>query len=265
MPKIGLWHMLGNCTALGALAASGCDFVGLDAQHGVMGVTELATCLQVLAARGVSSIVRVMSAEDPLYSHALDFGAGAVLVPMLRGGGDVEDAVLRSRLQPSGTRSVVGEAFNGPGSRHWCSGAKSDGTAIWGMLETREAVDKLEEIVAVEGLGGLFIGPSDLALAYGLSPGSVEAKGLIDSIGGTLVGLARAAGLATGIFVRESGDVPRAVAAGFGYVVVGSDLGCLERWAALEVSASRANNSKGVMATVREQGGDGRANGQEGG
>lgn len=245
MPKIGLWSMLGNCTALGALAASGPDFVGIDAQHGVVGVSELATCLQVLAARGVPSIVRVMSARDPLFAHALDFGAGAVLVPMVRAAGDLEEALLRSRLQPAGRRSVVGETFNGPAERHWFPGAERGASAIWGMLETREAVANLEEIVAVDKLGGLLIGPSDLALAHGLVPGSTEAVELVASVGKALVDLARGPGLATGLFVRESADVPGAAAAGFGYVVVGSDLGWLERWAAQEVSASRGDRPMG--------------------
>jgi 4-hydroxy-2-oxoheptanedioate aldolase len=245
MPKIGLWSMLGNCTVLGALAASGCDFVGLDAQHGVVGVSELAACLQVLAARGVPSIVRVMSTGDPLFAHALDFGAGAVLVPMVRGAGDLEDAVLRSRLQPSGTRSVVGETFNGSGNWPWGSEAESGGTTIWGMLETCEAVEHLEEILAVDGLGGLFMGPSDLALAHGLVPGSVEAVELVVSVGKTLVDMAEGAGRATGLFVKESAEVAGAAAAGFGYVVVGSDLGWLERRAAEQLLEARASRPVG--------------------
>lgn len=258
MAKIGFWSMLGNTMALGALAASGCDFVGLDAQHGVIGVGELAAGLQVLGARGVSSIVRVISAEDPLFAHALDFGAGAILVPMVRGPADLEEAVRRSRLQPAGTRSVVGERFNGSGVGLWDEGpqgAEGTGTGIWGMLETREAAEKLDEIARVEGLGGLFVGPSDLALAYGMQPGSKEAESLSASIGRRVVDLAKRWQWLPGIFVGEGTHVGEAAAAGFERVVVGSDLGWLERLAEEQVRAARKGDVRCTSGGAGSPGG----------
>lgn len=231
--------MLGNLTALGALAGSGCDFVGIDAQHGVVGPPELAAGLQFLGARGLPAIVRVMSHEDPLLAHALDFGAGAVLIPMVTQPQDLTRAVNRTHLQPRGTRSVVGERYSQPATGLWDQHGDHGAPRVLGMLETREAVEGLEEFASVEGLGGFFVGPSDLALAYGMQPGSEQARALIEETTKKLIDVATRSEWATGIFVGKGTQVGQAREAGFDYAVVGSDLGWLERFASQEIETGR--------------------------
>lgn len=121
-----------------------------DAQHGVVALSELAAGLRLLGARGVSAIRRVMSHDDPLLANALDFGGGAVVIPMV--------------TQAQGlTRSVKGTQLATEfGDQEGDQGAAQ----VFGMLERREAVERSEDFETVEGLGGFFLGPSDLALAW---------------------------------------------------------------------------------------------------
>lgn len=243
MAQIGVWSILGDVTSVATLGICGSDFVGLDAQHGLIGVSELSQLMAVLAAARKPTVVRVPSVFDSLFSHALDFGASAVVVPMVYEAGDLEEAIRKSRLQPGGTRSAVSERFGKPYAIRSGEDTQTWHRCIWGMLETRQAVETMETLVKIDGLGGLFVGPTDLALAYDMDPASADGISLVESVGRTLISLGRDNGVSSGIFVHDGRQAVKAAAMGYDVIVVGSDLAWLERSSTEEVLLARGKIS----------------------
>ena len=115
--------------------------------------------LQAIAGGGSVPLVRV-AANDPFaIGQALDLGAAGVIVPMVSSGEEAARAVAACRYQPEGIRSV-GALRAGAGERPLCLV----------MIETREGLERAEEIAGTAGLDGIYVGPSDLALSLGLQP-----------------------------------------------------------------------------------------------
>ena len=166
MARFGSWSTLPSSLAVEALARSGTDFVGLDAQHGALGFDDLVGAIQLLDVLGVESLVRLSELELALIPRVLDFGASGVIVAMVERPETARLAVERARYQPEGTRSYGGRRF---GLSPEPDDLREAQPAVWAMVETRAALDRLDEIAAVPGLTGLFVGPVDLALALGVT------------------------------------------------------------------------------------------------
>lgn len=166
MTRFGAWSTLPSSLAVEALGRSGAEFVGLDAQHGAHDFHDLAQAIQLLDVLGVESLVRLSELDLALIPRVLDFGASGVIVAMVERPETARLAVDFARYQPEGTRSYGGR-------RHGLSPEPDDlrevRPAVWTMVETRDALDRLDEIAAVPGITGLFLGPVDLALAVGVT------------------------------------------------------------------------------------------------
>jgi 4-hydroxy-2-oxoheptanedioate aldolase len=150
----------------------GFDYVRIDAEHGPM---EVETCqLMVRAAEtaGVTPIIRLPYPDPRLINRYLDTGAMGVLVPHLNSRARAEAIVAGAKYHPlgsrgagSGTRAAdFGLRLSAPQYAEWANAE----TIVLGILEDKEAVDNLPEILQVEGLYGLVIGPSDLSQSLGM-------------------------------------------------------------------------------------------------
>jgi 4-hydroxy-2-oxoheptanedioate aldolase len=248
--------MTGAPLAVEALGRSGVDFVGLDLQHGAFDYAEAAAGIQLLDALGVPAFVRVSHLDLPLLPRVLDMGASGVIVAMVEDAATVERAVKASRYQPWGDRSYGGQRY---GMRPEPADLADVRPEIFAMVETRGALDAVEEIARVPGLAGLFVGPVDLALAVGedaslsgeltsvyVAPkqGASVAHPLEQAEGhpwrlalARIRDAARAAGIEAGMFAVGGADAAYWGAFGFDRVVVASDVallrGALEREVAL--------------------------------
>ncbi len=142
------------------------DFVCFDAQHGDADGVLSATSFTALEGFGVGGLVRVAKNEPESIGRFLDMGAHGVMVPMVNDAKDAERAVGACRYAPSGTRSF--------GMRTPRIDSMSDGyqpvCAV--QIETVEAVENVREIAAVDGVDWLYVGPADLGLSMGGSPGN---------------------------------------------------------------------------------------------
>jgi 2-keto-3-deoxy-L-rhamnonate aldolase RhmA len=150
----------------------GFDYVRIDAEHGPM---EVETCEQMVRAAeavGVTPIIRMPYPDPLLINRYLDTGAMGVLCPHLNSRARAEAIVAGAKYHPmghrgagSGTRAAdYGLRLSAPQYAEW---ANSE-TIVMGILEDKEAVDNLPEILQVEGLYALVIGPSDLSQSLGL-------------------------------------------------------------------------------------------------
>ena len=250
MTRFGVWSMLPNAEAIEALAStSRADFVGVDGQHGAHGFRDIVDAIRLLDLLGVESLVRISELELELIPRFLDFGAAGVIVAMVDDAEVTRRVVSLARYQPEGLRSYGGRRY---GLSAEPDSLRTVKPAVYVMVETAKALDNLEEIAAVPGLTGLFVGPVDLALALG-GDGKVVRR-LSETAAGVgaaappedagleedwRVALARvrdvahAAGLEAGMFSIGGIDAAHWAAAGFDRVVVSSDIALLRLGARL--------------------------------
>ena len=148
----GVWSRLPAATAE-LFARSGPDYVVFDLQHGALDEADLPGVAAAVVAAGAVPLVRTRSAHVADIGRPLDLGAHGVFVPNVRGAGHVREVVGACRYAPSGTRSA-GRLSGG-----------SDDPLVMIVLETAEALDDLDAVLAVDGLDGIYVGPTDLSLS----------------------------------------------------------------------------------------------------
>ena len=148
----------------------GFDFIIIDCQHGLISYDSMVSMLQATSRTAVAPIVRVNRADAASIGACLDAGAAGVIVPMVNGPADALAAVAACRYPPLGSRSwgPVRSSMILPGDAN-----KVNGDVLCVILiETRDALESIEEIVACPGIDAVFIGTADLALSMGLPIGA---------------------------------------------------------------------------------------------
>jgi 4-hydroxy-2-oxoheptanedioate aldolase len=170
-PAIGTWLSLGSPNVAEILARSGLDWLLIDAQHSAIGPAEVLDLVRTVAAGGASPVVRVASADGQLIGQALDSGAHGVMVPMVADPETAMRVVSVAAYPPKGERSIGG--FRG---QFGFALSRSDYLVSGGQpliaiqIENREGLDRVDEILSVDGLDVCFVGPQDLAASLGLQP-----------------------------------------------------------------------------------------------
>jgi 4-hydroxy-2-oxoheptanedioate aldolase len=159
----GAWCTIPSTWTAELAARSGHDWVCVDTQHGLIGYDLMLPMLQAIAAGGVPSFVRVPWNEPGTIMKALDAGAGGVIVPMVNSVDEARAAVGACRYPPNGFRSM------GPTRARVVDDSWRDPICVV-MIETVEAVDRVDDILAVPGIDAVFVGPNDLAVSAGLEP-----------------------------------------------------------------------------------------------
>lgn len=236
-PAFGLWAALPASITAEMAGGAGYDYVCVDLQHGLSDEWTMVSMLQAAAAGRTTPLVRPAWNEPGLIMRALDLGAAGVIVPLVGSREEAERAVAACRYPPQGTRSY------GPSRAELVIGSSAPadlaaGALCFVMIETAEGLDRVEEIAATPGLDGLYIGPSDLSLALGLTPG-VGGDALETAIA-RVRETARRHGLIAGMHCR-TGDAARTRAAeGFQLVTVAVDSSLLKSTLASELSAARS-------------------------
>jgi 4-hydroxy-2-oxoheptanedioate aldolase len=230
----GAFLQLASPLAAEAFGLAGFDWLVIDLEHGPGTESDAVAQLQALQAHGAAGIVRVESREPIRIGRALDAGADGVLVPRLSGVADAVSAAAACRYASG--RGVARY------TRSWHWGARPGTLADADQLplcavqiETRGALDALDEIAAVDGVDVLFVGPSDLAHALGLSGDPTEAALLEQT--SRVAAAARRYGKAAGVLVATASQAAAYVEAGFTFVGAGSDAGLLMNAATTRASA----------------------------
>ncbi|MPZ59889.1 MAG: 2,4-dihydroxyhept-2-ene-1,7-dioic acid aldolase [Propionibacteriales bacterium] len=168
-PALGAWMQMPNPIAAEALGKAGFDWVGIDTQHGMIGYEAMLSMLQAIAISGTPSIVRVSTNNAAEIGRALDSGAQGVIVPLVETAAEAARAVEAFRYPPGGRRSwgAIRPALD---HSPYTQEIGNDQAVCIPMVETVGAVERIEEIVAVEGVDAIHVGPSDLASSAGLTP-----------------------------------------------------------------------------------------------
>lgn len=245
---VGSWCSTASAFAAELIAYQGFDFVLLDAQHGMFGRENLIQCLMAVSGTTAVPLVRVAGNDPALIGQALDAGAHGVIVPMIETAADARRAVSFCRYPPAGLRSFgplrAALQFGRDPAR------LSTGVLCFVMVETAFGVSNIEEIVAVTGVDGVFVGPADLAMSYGLPPSMTPVPGVHAQALATICKACRGAEIAAGIPCIDAASAASRVAEGYNLVTIGSDAQWITQVARSQLDnfAEQAGESPGTAA-----------------
>ena len=228
-PHFFTWLMATGVLQADAFARQGPGGVLIDMQHGVIGRNAMADMVRVITNGGKPAIVRVPENGWAMASLALDAGAAAIICPMINSAEDARKLVAATRYPPAGARSW------GPGVAMGLYGLNADDyfntandwTAVFAMIETAQGLAAIDEICAVDGIDGIFTGPSDLSisLAGGKAP-DPESDDVMRALPG-IVASAKKAGVIPGIFCMSAGQAVERAKMGFQFISCGVDMAIL--------------------------------------
>lgn len=166
---VNAWCSIPSSYVAEVIAHLGFDSVTIDLQHGAGDYASAFTMLQAISTTPAMPMVRVPWNDPALLMKLLDAGAMAVICPMVNTAADARAFVGACRYPPQGYRSFgPNRAVQYSGADYWRTA--NEEVLLLAMIETRQGVENLKEILAVEGLDGIYVGPGDLSLSYGVDP-----------------------------------------------------------------------------------------------
>ncbi|PQM26290.1 4-hydroxy-2-oxovalerate aldolase [Sphingopyxis lindanitolerans] len=234
VPQIGSFISIPNTAVIEIAGCSGLDFVVLDAEHGLFDRTEIENLVRAADVAGLSAIVRVPDIRGGWIATALDVGAAGVVVPHVNTVADARAAVDQCRYPPDGKRGVGGGRATLFGARLASYlGTANSQILVAVQIETAEGLANVEAIAAVDGIDVIFVGPADLAVSLGVfrevfgSAVGADGKTRLDVAIAAIAAAARSHGRQLGTFVPQASEIDRWTAAGFHFLILGSDVGML--------------------------------------
>lgn len=245
---LGGWLSMPGSVTAEIVARSGVDYVCIDCQHGAIDHPDVVGMIQAVGLGPASPIVRVPGNEPWIIGRMLDAGAHGIIVPLVNSPEEATAAVRACRYPPEGERSygptLAGMRTGGGNHVAW---ARAN-VAVIPMIETPDALDRVDEIVAVDGVDAIYVGPSDLSLGLGLPPGNHDDVAVFADALTRIVEACDRAGVVAGI--HSNGRLaPARVAAGFRMVTVATDAVAIRSGVALELERARSG--------IDDQGGGG--------
>jgi 4-hydroxy-2-oxoheptanedioate aldolase len=216
------WLAIPNSFAAEVMAHQGWDTLTIDMQHGLIDDGALVSMLQAIQATPTMPVVRVPWLEPSAIMKVLDAGAQTIICPMVNTREDAQKLVSYVRYAPKGGRSF-GPVRAGMVHGADYASAANDNILVFAMIETKQALDNLDAICAVEGIDAVYIGPSDLSLSLGCKPVFDDVDTPVAQAIDHILARAKSHGLRAGVHTGRT-DVARArLAKGFDFVTVSSD------------------------------------------
>ena len=220
------WCMIGSPIVAETIAREGFAAVVLDAQHGLWDVASLIAGVGGVNHAEAAPMVRVPHGDFALVSRALDFGAEAIIAPMINSAADARHFVAAAKYPPLGERSwgpIRAMPLQGYTAPVDYMREANDGTLTLAMIETATALDNVDAIAATPGIDALFIGPYDLSIALsGGTAQDVHAPKVEQAID-RICAAAKKAGKIPGIYCRDVAGALAMAKRGFRFVVAGND------------------------------------------
>jgi 4-hydroxy-2-oxoheptanedioate aldolase len=225
-PQIGLWSSLAGNLAAEVVAGSGFDWLLLDMEHAPNELPTIHAQLQAVCGGTAHPIVRPPWNDMVVIKRLLDIGVQSLLIPYVQTAEEARSAVAYTRYPPQGVRGfATGPRANNYGRIADYVQTYAEELCLLVQVETKQGLENLEAIAAVDGVDGVFIGPADLAAALG-HPGELkhpEVQAAIEDAIRRLV----AAGRPPGILSGDEALARRYLELGCLFTAVGSDLALL--------------------------------------
>ena len=221
---IGCWCSLANPVTTEVLGLAGFDWLLLDAEHAPNDVGTLIPQLMALKDSASAPVVRPPWNDAVIIKRLLDAGFYNFLIPFVESEEEARRAVAATRYPPAGVRGVsVSQRHNRYGTVPDYLKSVNDHVAVMVQIESAAGLAAVDAIAAVDGVDGIFVGPSDLAAALGHLGNAAHAE--VQKAIRLIFERARSAGKASGILAPVEADARRYIDWGADFVAVGSDLG----------------------------------------
>ncbi len=232
----GAWLTIPSSLSAEAVAHQGHDWICIDMQHGAIDYGAALSMLTAIDTTSAVPFVRVPWNDFSAINRMLDAGALGVVVPMVNSAAEAREAVAACRYAPTGARSwgpiraqhsVGGDYFQ----------RANDEVACIVMIETKQAVDRLDEILEVPGIDAVYVGPSDLSITLGLPPG-LDNGGAFEEARLRIAKTCNARGIVAGMHASAA-LAPKHAAAGYRMITITQDLPAVTAAAAADMRAVR--------------------------
>jgi 4-hydroxy-2-oxoheptanedioate aldolase len=235
-PAVGSWLTLCSPVAAESMAHVGWDWLVVDAEHSPVGFDTMVNCFRAIQLGGAVPMARVPWNDTIWIQRTLDAGALGLVVPMVNSVADAEHVVSNMRYATKGQRSSGGSRvapYIDGDYRTWTD----DNLSVIVMIETIQAVEQAEKIMAVDGVVGCFIGPNDLALSMGLSPKDMGPGSEHEAAIMEVLAACKKTGKAAGKHCFTSSEVSQRIQQGFQFLALMSDAALMSKAAREEFNA----------------------------
>lgn len=226
--QVGFWCGMASAISAEILAGAGFDWIVVDGEHAPNDIPLLVAQLQAMRGGTAEPVFRVPWNEPVIIKRALDAGARSLLIPFVQNAEQARRAVSAARYPPRGIRgaAVVPRANDYGRVRDYHRNAHLN-TCILVQIETGAALEEVEAIAVIDGVDGLFIGPSDLAADLGHLGDNrhPDVQAAIKAAARRI----RAAGKSAGTLSGNLDEVEPLFEMGFNFTAAGSDVGLLAR------------------------------------
>lgn len=174
-PVVGTFFSMGDMSFMECLGYTGLDFVIIDMEHGPFDTESMMNLIRAAESVRLSPLVRIATVSHTEVQRAADCGADGLIVPCLRDVADFRRLVELAKYPPVGNRGFIKGRGSGFGNMDWASGSLEEYMAssdeklmVLPQCETVESLAHIEEIAAINGVDGIFIGPFDLSISMGI-------------------------------------------------------------------------------------------------
>jgi len=222
---VNAWLSIPSSYSAEIIANCGFDAVTVDLQHGMIDFGQALTMLQAISSTAATPLVRPGSGDPVEIMRLLDAGAYGIICPQVDDADIARRVVAACKYPPAGSRSFGPSRGLLYGGANYFDHANNE-IMVFVMIESRAAVENLQGILDVPGIDGIYIGPNDLSLSYGGTPGSYP----LGAVGETIESVrleAASRGLVTGIFCSDGEMAKTRFEQGFQVVTPGNDAGLL--------------------------------------
>ena len=233
------WLAIPSGFSAEVMAQCGFASVTVDMQHGVQDYQSMVQCFQAMHGHPVTPMVRVPWNEPGMIGKVLDGGAYGVICPMINTKEQAEAFVSYAKYPPRGARSngpIRAGMYGDGGTYQETANAE---TLCIPMMETKTAVENMESILDVEGVAGIYVGPSDLGFSYGLVPKLDREEPEILKIYEKLVKECEKRGIYPGIHCSGAAGAAKAINMGFKLVTLFNDSGLMATYAKMQIAQTR--------------------------
>lgn len=237
------WVGIPDPLVAGMLALEDFDAVTLDMQHGAHDIRSVGLGITRVTLAGKPSIVRIPVGQFAIASRVLDLGAAGVIAPMINSQQDAAAFASFMKYPPIGERSwgpTIASGITGTEGNTYLASGNRLSVAI-AMVETREALSALDDILATPGIDAVFVGPSDLSIALSnganVDPGRKDVADALDHI----VARCRAQGKSACCFAPSPHAARELAQKGYDLMAIGTDIGQLRSGARTQIEIARGS------------------------
>lgn len=237
---IGSWITTPSPAIAEILVAAGYDWVVVDLEHSAISIEQAGELIRTIDLGGSAPLVRITSNSPDQIKRVMDAGAHGIVVPMVNSAQDARDAVSATRYAPNGIRGVGLARAQGYGSKfseylEW----QKESAVVIVQIEHKDAINNLEEILAVPGVDGFIIGPYDLSCSMGI-PGEFETNEFKNAMARILkIGLAMDCPAGLHIVEPDLSLLDQAISEGYRFLAYSVDIRMLDVSARQGIDAAR--------------------------